>query len=838
MASDGSDLEHKTAIMSHGISKSEQLLFGRFTGCGATRTVPTHGGGRGRVTPERGRDHDHPDQLPSDPAAATASCAGRRPDVAGSRTPPGLGVASVEAQVAPSIAALNPISGPISGGASVTFGGTPAGFAVQNDDVILATSPAHAAGLVDVVVTTPDGSNADTAADDFTYIAAGVTVTQSGGSSNVTEGGVTDSYTVVLIAAPTGNVTLTVVDSAQLDATPNTRSFTPGDWFTPQTITVTAVDDGIIEGTHAGTLLQSVAGGGYDGVPVSAVAATITDNDVPGVSVVESGGSTIVAEGGATDTYTVVLTAQPSGDVTIFAAGDIQAGVLPSSRVFSTANWFTPQTFTAFAVDDALPELQHAGSIGHTVAGGGFGAVPPFAIAVAVLDNDSTLPSLLLTPSGGSLDVTEGGATDTYTAVLSEQPSDSVVVTISSGSQASTIPSQLVFSVSDWDEPQTVTVFAVDDGITEGDHAALITHSAIGGGFSGAPIETIVVVIHDNDSRRVIISASAGESLSFSAIDDTQVSRGSRNANFGSDTDFTVDDDPRRDGLLRFSVSGVSGRPIARASLRLYVTDGSDSGGQVFATSFSNWTEETVTWNNAPGFSGSVIDELGSVGEGAWQEFDVLALVTGDGVVSMRLRSNSANRVDYATKEFSATFAPRLILELGAGTTLAVSEGGGGAVYTVALNSQPAGTTTITVTPDEQLTAVPRTLLFTSANWRLPQTVTLLAIDDNDVEGPHTGTVRHTASGGGYTGIAVPSVEVQIADNDAPGVRVTESGGFTRVGEDGQADSYTIVLTSRPSTTVVVSITADDDLAVFPLSLRLHQHELGSAPERQRGGRR
>ena len=38
--------------------------------------------------------------------------------------------------------------------------------------------------------------------------AAGVTVTQSGGSTNVTVGGATDNYTVVLNSAPAANVTI------------------------------------------------------------------------------------------------------------------------------------------------------------------------------------------------------------------------------------------------------------------------------------------------------------------------------------------------------------------------------------------------------------------------------------------------------------------------------------------------------------------------------------------------------------------------------------------------------------------------------------------------------
>src|SRR5207253_5032504 len=56
---------------------------------------------------------------------------------------------------------------------AVKFGATNAtGFTVDNDGQITATAPAHAAGTVDVSVTTVGGTSANTAADDYTFVAA------------------------------------------------------------------------------------------------------------------------------------------------------------------------------------------------------------------------------------------------------------------------------------------------------------------------------------------------------------------------------------------------------------------------------------------------------------------------------------------------------------------------------------------------------------------------------------------------------------------------------------------------------------------------------------------
>lgn len=58
----------------------------------------------------------------------------------------------------------------LTGASSVTFDGTPAtAFTVDSDGQITATTPPHAAGAVDVEVTTPGG--ADTLPDGFTYVA-------------------------------------------------------------------------------------------------------------------------------------------------------------------------------------------------------------------------------------------------------------------------------------------------------------------------------------------------------------------------------------------------------------------------------------------------------------------------------------------------------------------------------------------------------------------------------------------------------------------------------------------------------------------------------------------
>jgi hypothetical protein len=77
-----------------------------------------------------------------------------------------------------------------------------------------------------------------------------------------------------------------------------------------------------------------------------------------------------------------------------------------------------------------------------------------------------------------------------------------------------------------------------------------------------------------------------------------------------------------------------------------------------------------------------------------------------------------------------------------------VTEGGATATYAVVLNSQPTADVTIAVATDRQTTVSPTSLTFTTANWNVPQTVTVTAVDDAVVEGVHTSTISHRTTSG------------------------------------------------------------------------------------------
>ena len=73
-----------------------------------------------------------------------------------------------------------------------------------------------------------------------------------------------------------------------------------------------------------------------------------------GFTVAESGGTTVVAENAGTDTFTVVLDAQPASDVvlTLSIQSTAEATVSAATLTFTTNNWDVAQTVTVTGVDD------------------------------------------------------------------------------------------------------------------------------------------------------------------------------------------------------------------------------------------------------------------------------------------------------------------------------------------------------------------------------------------------------------------------------------------------------------------------------------------------------
>jgi hypothetical protein len=136
--------------------------------------------------------------------------------------------------------------------------------------------------------------------------------------------------------------------------------------------------------------------------------------------------------------------------------------------------------------------------------------------------------------------------------------------------------------------------------------------------------------------------------------------------------------------------------------------------------------------------------------------------------------------------------------------------------FTVALDTKPTANVVVLVSGNDftELTLAPVALVFTSADWNFPQTVTATGVDDDIVDGIGvtniTVSVFDEPSAEEYRFAPSISILSETYDNEVAGYTVTESGGSTVVSEDGDTDSFTVVLDERPGTNVVFSVKSQD----------------------------
>ena len=143
-------------------------------------------------------------------------------------------------------------------------------------------------------------------------------------------------------------------------------------------------------------------------------------------------------------------------------------------------------------------------------------------------------------------------------------------------------------------------------------------------------------------------------------------------------------------------------------------------------------------------------------------------------------------------------------------TQLTIAEGASDS-YEVVLTSRPAHEVTVAITHngDRDIGVDDQELTFTDSDWNQEQTVTVSSSDDDNAI-DDTATLRHAAAStdGDYNGITVPEVSVTVTDDETASVSITPTQLTIA---EGASDSYEVVLTSRPSHEVTVTIDSSGD---------------------------
>ena len=160
-------------------------------------------------------------------------------------------------------------------------------------------------------------------------------VTLSSTSATVAEDSGTATYTVVLTSAPANDVVIAVAEtSADFSVSPTSLTFTSVNWATPQTVTITATSDSLVEGTETSSITHTATSvdGNYNSIAIFSITVTITDNDVAGNGGGGGGGPSI------TGPYNLVLSINSNATSTSNQIVTLNLGAANATQMMVSEN--------------------------------------------------------------------------------------------------------------------------------------------------------------------------------------------------------------------------------------------------------------------------------------------------------------------------------------------------------------------------------------------------------------------------------------------------------------------------------------------------------------------
>ena len=201
--------------------------------------------------------------------------------------------------------------------------------------------------------------------------------------SDTTESGGQTSFTVRLAVPPSADVTIPVSSADTSEGTVDVGKlvFTTANWSTPQTVTVTGVDDLYDDGDVPWTVVLGAIISAdllFDGHEADDVQITNLNDDTAGVFVENLSGNRTTEAGGSV-TFTVRLATPPLATVNILiSSNDTTEGIAsPATLIFTDLDWSTPQTVTVTGQDDTV-----------------FDGLVSYVVSVAVQSPDTAYDSL------------------------------------------------------------------------------------------------------------------------------------------------------------------------------------------------------------------------------------------------------------------------------------------------------------------------------------------------------------------------------------------------------------------------------------------------------------
>ena len=602
-----------------------------------------------------------------------------------------------------------------------------------------------------------------TATATVTYLPLGTIQVTPAGTLSINEGA-SANLSVRLSTWPSSNVTVSLAKtSTDVRLSPASLTFTPDNWNTAQTVTVSAIRD--TDTTNDTDTITLSATGGISASNVTK-AVTITDlgSNLPGahecVEVTTSDNDSTF-ENHCAENVALYFKVTFSGLCINFSQNLSSGGTFADSRVNFPAKYCIEYQDSTHQANSGYQSscrslLTDCGTSGLT-------AVAP--------GTTSPLGTIQVTPAR-TLTINEGASTN-LSVSLSTAPTSDVRVTLTElantgvtviDTDTGTTGNQntLTFTTTNWGTAQSVTVSAAEDDDAT-DDTATIRLNASGGGYANAT-GSVMVNVTDDDEVKL--------NLSTTTLPVTE----------GSNATFTV------------SLDSVPSDDVTVTLTQPSNTDVTVDTNTSAANNQNTLTFTTADWNTAQSVTVSAAEDDDAIADTA-----TIGLSASGGGYGSATGNVAVNITD--------NDSPGLTINP---DTLSITEGSSGN-FSVSLTTQPSenvtvtiaqpSNTDITVDTDSGTSGNQNTLSFTTGNYNTAQSVTVNVAEDADTANDNA-TLNITASGADYTSVT-GSVSVTATDNDSAGLTINPD---TLNITEGNSGNFTVSLTTQPSENVTVTI--------------------------------
>lgn len=588
----------------------------------------------------------------------------------------------------------------------------------------------------------------------------------------------TVSFVIALDSQPVAEVIVIARAEGCAVISPETASILPSTWHVPVVFSATAVDDAVDDGDSKDCAILVEARSddtAYD-LPVSAsLHVSVIDNDSAGIAVSPASITVLEADESAAVLVHMQLTSRPKNPVLLELYDYTGVSVMPASVLVDPTNWSTAVAFEISADDDAVDDGEgKTVTVAVSAQSEDIQYNIPLAASVTVFVDDNDVAALSV-ETNGPLVVHEGSAPSTRSAGamfavrLATKPADEVTVTIAPEAGLLANTPTLVFHEGNWDEGGVVQLFADDDDFDDGDGRSLTTtlsSSSVDKHYDVGNFEILVVSVVDNDDAGLSITPTDGTIVHESAI-----------------------------SPLSAQVV-LTARPQAPVSVSFVAADGVTVSPLHLLFDPTKWSVPLAVEVLAVPDDVDVGDSKDIAIEAVASSADVLftgiSATLGITVVDDDVADLRSDPTHVALSEITLMTA----------------------TLSVVITSQPTDSVTVAISGGDAVVVAPPALVFNEQDWRVEQSVSLAAVDDDvdDGEVKFVNVVLSAASSDAQYDGLVRQVKASIEDNDDAGFETDVAQA--ELAEGGDSETVHVRLTSKPTSNVTASFSSSGLQAV------------------------